>query len=252
MLSREKSLSELVAENHAIGAVLHVFGIDFCQHADKTLETVCREKHMSTAPILKEWESLRQQERLDLPELLKGYTVDAIIDYLKHAHRIFMRRRLPYMQHLINRAQPQHLSPAMREILDDLKMAFPLFAEDFARHILEEEQETFRYILLLDDALYHRGGLGKAFFAMQKHTMQSIAARHHADDDDMRGIRELTRNYAADSSTPLVIRVLYSELQRFEAELQTHAAVENRILLPKAFTLESKVKRLLEEKARLN
>jgi regulator of cell morphogenesis and NO signaling len=252
MLSREKSLSELVEENHSIGAVLHVFGIDFCQHADKTLECVCRERRMSSVPILKEWESMRQQERFSMPELLKGYTVDAIIDYLKNSHRIFMRRRLPYMQHLVNRAQPQNLSPAMLETLNDLKIAFPLFAEDFIRHILEEENETFRYILLLDDALYHRGGLGKAFFAMQKYTMQHIAAHHHDDDDDMRGIRELTRDYATDTTTPLVIRVLYSELQRFENELQTHAAIENHILLPKAFQLESKVKRLMQEKAGLN
>ncbi|MCS7018440.1 MAG: iron-sulfur cluster repair di-iron protein [Cytophagales bacterium] len=252
MLSREKSLSELVAENHAIGAVLHVFGIDFCQHAHKTLETVCREKRMSTAPILKEWESLRQQERIALPELLKSYTVDAIIDHLKHAHRIFMRRRLPYMQHLVSQVQVQSLSQDMQETIADLKMAFPLFAEDFARHILEEENQTFRYILLLDDALYRRGGLGKAFFAMQKNTMESIAAHHHDDDDDMRGIRELTCNYATDATTPLVVRVLYSELQRFEAELQTHAAIENRILLPKALALESKVKRLIQEKANLN
>ncbi|WP_448519665.1 iron-sulfur cluster repair di-iron protein [Rhodoflexus sp.] len=252
MFAREKSLAELVTEDHSIGAVLHIFGIDFCLNGSKTLEAVCREKRMSTIPILKEWEAMRQQERSSMPELLKGYTVDAIIDYLKNSHRIFMRRRLPYMQHLVNRAQPQNLSPAMQETLNDLKLAFPLFAEDFVHHILEEENETFRYILLLDDALYRRGGLGKAFFAMQKHTMQHIAAHHHDDDDDMRGIRELTNDYATDHSTPLVIHVLYSELQRFESELQTHAAIENRILLPKAFQLESKVKKMLAEKAALN
>jgi len=252
MLLREKSLSELVTEDHSIGAVLHVFGIDFCVHGNKTLECVCREKRISTIPILKAWESMRQQERFSMSELLKGYTVDAIIDYLKNSHRIFMRHRLPYMQHLVNQAQPQNLSPAMKETLDDLKIAFPLFAEDFVRHILKEENETFRYILLLDDAFYQRGGLGKAFFAMQKHTMQSIAAHHHDDDDDMRGIRELTRDYATDSTTPLVIRVLYSELQRFESELQIHAGIENHILLPKAFVLENKVKQLMQKKAKLN
>ncbi|MCS6968965.1 MAG: iron-sulfur cluster repair di-iron protein [Cytophagales bacterium] len=252
MLPRNKRLFELVAENHALGAILHVFGIDFCQHGHQTLEAICRQKRISTIPILKEWESMRQQERVFAPDLLKNYAVDAIIDYLKNAHRIFMRRRLPYMQHLVENARADSLSPKMQEILNDLKVAFPLFAEDFIRHILEEENSTFKYILLLDDALYHRGGLGKAFFAMQKHTMQSIAIKHHHDDDEMQGIRELTHHYATDSHTPLVVRVLYSELQRFEKELQIHAAIENRILLPKALVLEDKVKRLLQEKAALN
>jgi regulator of cell morphogenesis and NO signaling len=83
-------------------------------------------------------------------------------------------------------------------------------------------------------------------------SIQAFAQAHHADDDDMAGIRELTQNYATTASTPLIVKVLYAELQAFEEELKVHAAIEDELLLVKAQQLEHKVRQLVQEKARLN
>jgi regulator of cell morphogenesis and NO signaling len=249
---RTKNLHQLVEENYVFGAILHFFGIDFYKHPHETLEKVCARRHLSTQVVTRELQARQQQERVPPQSLLASYPVDMVIGYLRQSHRQFTRRRLPYLASLVQGAQPEALPSEHAAVLADLQLAFPLFAEDFIRHIHKEENEVFGHITLLDDALYGLVPLPQAFFALDKVSIQDFAQAHHADDDDMAGIRELTQNYATTASTPLIVKVLYAELQAFEEELKVHAAIEDELLLVKAQQLEHKVRQLVQEKARLN
>lgn len=251
-----KSLAEIVSENYSYGAVLHQFGIDFFKYPYKTLEAICKSRHISPTMVTRELElkSLYDQKESYATHFarLAQYPVDMVIDSLRQSHRIFMRRRLPYMTELIAHTQlPDRCSPYY-EIVNDLKIAFPLFAEDFIHHILEEEAEIFSHILRLDDVVYHQMPLSKIYFAMESHSIIKFAAAHTTDDDDMTGIREMTNNYAIQEDTPFMLKVLYTELLAFEKELSEHATIENQILIPKALKLEATVKKIFKEKIKYN
>lgn len=252
----DKSLAEIVAENYSYGAVLHQFGIDFFKYPYKTLSSVCMSRHISPNLVVRELEFKNQYNREEVLlvhfERLAKYPVDMVIDYLKQSHRIFMRHRLPYMTDLINHTALPDVDSAYFEIISDLKIAFPLFSEDFIHHILEEESEIFSHIMRLDDVVYHKLPLSKIYFAMEKYRIAEFAASHTIDDDDMAGIREMTNNYQINADTPFLIKVLYTELLAFEKELSQHATIENQILIPKALKLEAMVKKIFQAKAKFN
>ncbi len=248
-----KSLAEIVSENYSFGAVLHQFGIDFFKYPYKTLESICIARHISPTVVLKELElKISQSQQGKDFERLSKYPVDMVIDYLKQAHRVFMRRRLPYMLDLVVHTNLPTTHAYYDEIVNDLKIAFPIFAEDFVHHILEEEAEIFNYIMRLDDVVYHQMPLSKIYFDMEKYSIRKFATAHTTDDDDMEGIRELTNNYEIKEDTPFMLKVLYTELKQFEQELSDHALIENQILIPKALKLESKVKKVFQERAKYN
>ncbi len=249
---RTKNLQQLVEENYIFGSILHFFGIDFYKYPDETLEKVCARRHLSTQVIARELQSRRQQERVSPLSLMASYPVDMVIAYLRQSHRQFTRRRLPYLASLIDGAKPELVPQQYADIVADLQIAFPLFAEDFINHIFKEESELFGHIILLDDARYGLAALSKVYFAMEKLSIQDFAHAHSTEDDDMAGIRELTKHYTTSIHTPLILRVLYAELQDFEAELKVHAAIEDDLLLTKAAVLEAKVKKMVQEKIRLN
>ncbi|WP_238531653.1 hemerythrin domain-containing protein [Nitritalea halalkaliphila] len=75
---------------------------------------------------------------------------------------------------------------------------------------------------------------------------------HDQHDDEMQGIRALTRGYALDAEVPFAVRVLYEELQAFERKLQVHAKIEDELLFPKAAALEKEVERILTLKIKAN
>ncbi|WP_291725942.1 hemerythrin domain-containing protein [Bernardetia sp.] len=252
-----EKISALVSRNYVSAAVLHYFGIDFYNHSHKTLAQTCRERGIDATILIKHLEEAVRKKRntssfKTLNQHISHYPIELVIDYLKNAHRIFMRRSLPYMSKLVNDCNSKGFEEHYKMVIEDLKIAFPLFAEDFIHHIFEEESSLFDYITLLDNAFYGKIPMTKVFYPMKEHSISRFLRQHQQDDDEMEGIRELTNNYKIDKQTPLLIKVLYSELKDFETELKIHADIENRILLPKALKLELKLKQNIAEKSKFN
>lgn len=247
MEKARKTIAQLVRDNYIVASVLHFFGIHFYEHTDKTLEQVCSE-HAVSAEIVKN--RLETAGELPLSQLsLIDYPVELVIGYLRHAHHIFIKEKLPYMAHIIKHIRPNSFSDA--QIALDLQSVFPIFTEDFIRHIYEEEDHLFSYILKLSEAKRNIKPT-QLYFTMEQNSIQKFSMEHEAYDDEMAGIRAMTDDYYLPPTADLHQRVVYSELIGFEKALQIHASIENRILFPKALQLEQEIKSLMQTKIRLN
>jgi len=253
-IKANEKITDLVSKNYIYASVLHYFGIDFYNHSHQTLAQTCIEKGIDENLLIKQLEGTVTEKKISSIQnnQLTNYPVELVIEYLKHSHRVFMRRSLPYMSKLVLDCKSHELECQYKSIIEDLKIAFPLFAEDFIHHIFEEESSLFDYITLLDTAFYGKIPITKVFYPMKKHSISRFLHQHQQDDDEMKGIRELTSNYKTTQKTPLLIQVLYSELKDFEEELKIHADIENKILLPKALKLETKLKQNIIEKSKFN
>ena len=246
---KDKRISELVDENSVHAYVLYYFGIKFYEYSEKTLEQVCIERGLRVDQVLRELESPNSNfQEADLP--LISYPVDLIIEYLKHAHFLFVKHKLPYIAKLIEsfQANDENFDP----IEKDLKSLFPLFIEDFIHHIYEEEDTLFSYIKLLEKASKGTYNPSQLYYQMERNSLQRFAMEHEAHDDEMAGIRKITKDYQMGAGAPLHVKVIYDELIAFEKTLKTHARIENEILFPKAMLLENQVRKIFEERVKFN
>lgn len=241
-------IQELVDKNYVHGYVLFYLGIRFYEYSELTLAQVCERRGLKVEQIIRELESPTHLKEADLP--LISYPVDLIIEYLKHSHFLFIKHKLPYIARLVESFKAQH--DDYLQIERDLKMVFPLFVADFIEHIYEEEDTLFHYILALEKASKGKFSPGKLFHLMEKNSVQKFAMEHEAHDDEMEGIRRITRNYQLLERAPLHVKVIYSELKSFETSLITHARIENEILFPKAMGIEAKVKKRFFELSKFN
>jgi regulator of cell morphogenesis and NO signaling len=245
---KDRRIAELVDQNYVHAYVLFYFGIRFYEYSELTLEQVCKQKGLKTEQVVKELESPTHLYETDLP--LITYPIDLIIEYLKHSHFIFIKHKLPYIARLVESFKANHEDylPVER----DLKLVFPLFVEDFIEHIYEEEDTLFNYIQSLERASKGDYNPSKLYYLMEKNSVRKFAMEHECHDDEMEGIRRITKDYKVTSSTPLHIKVLFNELKAFEKSLITHARIENEILFPKAMNLENRVITAYFEKAKFN
>ena len=240
---------DIVDRNYVYGTVLRFFGIDFYKYPESQLGTLCKDRGINMKLLMKHLGNASRQG-VNYDDVLPNYPVDIVIEYLKDGHKQFVRHQLPYMADLIANIAPCHFDNP--ELAKDLKFVFPLFAEDFIRHIYEEEATLFKYIVHLQKALAGNYHLGKLFFEMNRHSISIFASEHLEEDDEMEGIRLMTNNYAITEQTSTYTKVIYSELQQFEKELSLHAAVENNILLQKAQILENQVWDLMRTVSKKN
>jgi len=245
---KDKRISDLVDQNYIHAYVLYYFGIRFYEYSEQTLEQVCNERSLRIDQVVRELESPSNVQEADIP--LLTYPLDLIIEYLKHAHFLFIKHKLPYIARLVESFKAHR--PNYLSVERDLKIVFPLFVEDFIHHIYEEEDTLFTYIRLLDRSTKGTFNPSRLFFQMEKNSIHKFAMEHEAHDDEMEGIRKITNNYLLDSQAPLHIKVIYNELKDFEKNLITHARIENEILFPKAMALEKMVKENFFNKAQFN
>ena len=241
-------IQELVDKNYVHGYVLFYLGIRFYEYSELTLAQVCEKRGLRVDQIIKELESPTHVKEADLP--LISYPIDLIIEYLKHSHFLFIKHKLPYIARLVESFKAQH--DDYLQIERDLKMVFPLFVADFIEHIYEEEDTLFQYILALEKASKGSFSPSRLYFLMEKNSVQKFAMEHEAHDDEMEGIRKITKDYKLLERAPLHVKVIYNELKSFEKSLITHARIENEILFPKAMGIESKVRKRFFEQAKFN
>jgi regulator of cell morphogenesis and NO signaling len=246
---KHRRIAELVDQESIRAHVLYYFGIKFYEYPVETLEQVCLEKGLSVDTVVRELESPGDNfKESDLP--LVSYPIDLIIEYLKHSHYLFVKQKLPYIGRLVESFKANH--EAYNAVERDLKILFPLFLEDFIHHIYEEEDTLFKYIKMLERASQGKFNPSKLYQQMEKNSLQNCAMEHEAHDDEMEGIRKITKDYLLIPDAPLHVKVIYAELIQFEKSLQIHARVENEILFPKAMALENEVKKKFFERTKLN
>lgn len=238
------SIEDLVKENQQVAEMLHRLGIRFYQDADKPLDQVCREKGIDPAKVYQHFDLLRKNQEFDLAQLAH-YPVEVLIPILRHSHQIFIKQKLPFLFETIRELDEQKFYRP--DIARDLKMVFPIFAEDFIRHIYEEEDTLFEYIGFLLDCTRKIENPGRLFFKLRTQGIRTFSIHHEGHDNEMSGIRSLTEDYALPADADLFTFVLYREMQDLEAQLRKHAMIENTILFPKALRLENEVRWRLDQ-----
>ncbi len=246
---RSKRIVDLVEQDPVRGYVLYYFGIRFYEYSEKTLEEVCLSRALNVERVVQEFESPTQW-LTEGAQPKVSYPIDVVIEYLKHAHLLFIKYKLPYISKLLESVNIKDLR--YRAIVKDLKILFPLFVEDFVRHIHQEEGTLFRYIDFLQKASRNQCPPTKLFYKMERNSLQRFAMEHEIHDDEMLGIRKITQNYQLDIIAPLHLKVIYSALTDLEKSLQIHARIENRILFPKALDMENAIKKIVLEKVKFN
>ncbi|ABG57978.1 hemerythrin domain-containing protein [Cytophaga hutchinsonii] len=234
------SLQELIERDYTFARSLFYLGIPFEKRLGDALGEVLADYGISIEKFNR-MVSESNAESFPGPAFFKRFKVDAIIEYLKHAHYLYIKEKIPFISKLI-----QEL-PDTDKRTHDLKLVFPYVIEDFIKHIYHEEDSLFYYVLKLHAASISPFNESVMLEVMNKYSIHRMFAHHQEDDDEMKGIRELTNNYATEDISDIHLKLIYKELQAFEKELFIHACIENEVLFPKALELEAKVAKYVAE-----
>lgn len=245
----QRTINELVSENHVRASILYYFGVKFYDYEAKTLAEVCNKHGLNVESVTKALELVDDGSQQTVRQL-KSLPIELLVEYLKHSHFLFVKKRLPYIGQLIDGLG--NVNFRYKALANDLKSVFPLFVEDFVHHIYEEEDTLFTYISRLQNFIRSQKPVSSVLYFMKKCSVSDFALDHEVHENEMEGFRQFTNGYKYCEEADLHIKVLYSELERFEDDLLKHARIEDEILFPKAMQLEREVKLRFHELSKLN
>ena len=246
MTGINKTLQEIVRENHRFGNVLYSMGIPFFEYPHKTLSELCREKGIDPSCIRSE---RSQFEEYDF-SFLQKLPLPLLIEYLKHGHHSYVKYKLPYVGRLVNFMSENDFKDS--SLAKDLSYVYARFHQEFIEHIYEEEDTLFTYALTLFKATEGPFSVYELYQTMEKYSVAWFSEHHLGADDEMKQLRLITNGYRTEGIDNLCVQVIFSELQSFEEDLRLHAKAENNILIPKLSLLESEIREKLRMLIRLN
>jgi regulator of cell morphogenesis and NO signaling len=230
MISPNRTVGELVADDFRTAAVFQKHGIDFCCGGQRSIGDACTD-----AGIDRERVSADLEAATVTPGASPRFTtwpLDMLTRYIVSNHHRYVREAIETLSAHTDKVAHVHgeAHPEVREIGD----LFRQLAAELASHMDREERVLFPYI----DALAAGGAAPRAPFGTVANPIRMMEHEHQAAGSMMADIRRLSRDYAPPEDACTTYRVTYQELQAFEADLHQHVHLENNVLFPRAVALE--------------
>ncbi len=236
MITKERSLRDIVTENFNSASVFEKYGLDFCCKGGVTLEEACKTKDINWERVTADLSEVAYEES---SQRYFHWELPFLIDYIINNHHSYVKHQIPLI-HL-------HLEKVVRAHVErhpEVKEAATIFltvGQELTDHMMKEEVVLFPFIKEIAQAHANRCVPPISQFGSVSRPIAVMLAEHEGVGNELASIRELLRDYNPPLDACTTMRLLYQELDAFEQDLHKHVFLENSILFPKAVRMEKEL-----------
>ena len=240
--SPKTKLADIIHINYLLLPIFNRFGIQL-GFGDKTVEETCKEKKLNTEFFLVIINSFHDHNYFP-QDKLQQFDLKLIVDYIKKSHSYYLDLKVPQIEQLI-----QNLSSKSDDKFKDqirlIEKFFSEYKEELIAHIQEEENNIFPYILTIGRA-YSEGQINKAHKSMiLENSINKFAGEHSNIEDKLFDLKNIIIKYLHPLKDNFTSNALLIELFRLELDLNDHARIEDKVLIPKVQYIEQEILRML-------
>ncbi len=168
-------------------------------------------------------------------ENFREFSVPVLVDYLQRSHEFYLYDRLPKIGQYIYLLALNY--PEGHPLIKALGDFFVPYCQDLEKHIEEEEHNLFPYALDLFKNV--EGGNTNPSILMSAYSVLDFAQHHDDTEEVLQHIRKVMAEYEPSRTNKSPYRILGNLLRHFEEDLQIHALIEDWVLVPKLWQLET-------------
>lgn len=234
MVTKEKTIGEMVAEDFKAAEVFRKYKIDFCCKGNRTIEEACENKKFNIDDVYKDLENLSNQKSNDID--FNSWPLDLLADYVEKTHHRYVEENTAVLLQYLNKLCKVHgdRHPELFEINE----LFVESAKDLGAHLKKEELLLFPFIKKMVAAKQKGENVEKPHFGSVENPVAMMKHEHTIEGDRFVKIAALTNNYQFPEDACGTYQVTFKMLEDFEKDLHIHIHLENNILFPKAIELE--------------
>lgn len=234
MLTQEKTIGEMVAEDFRAAEVFRKYKIDFCCKGNRTIEEACENKKFDVSEVYNDLEKVSNQKATDID--FNSWPLDLLADYVEKTHHRYVEEKTAVLLQYLNKLCRVHgdRHPELFEINE----LFSESAQDLAAHMKKEELILFPFIKKMVAAKQKGESLPIPAFGSVESPVAMMKHEHTVEGERFVKIAELTNNYQFPEDACGTYQVTFKMLEDFENDLHKHIHLENNILFPKAIEME--------------
>lgn len=235
IITADTPVRDIVVEEPATITLLEQLGIDYCCGGQQSLATASTKRNHDVGTVIGELNRRANDNGTSGVDWQTAPLKD-LIAHIVQRHHAFARQHLSLVRELAERVKRLH-GPTHPEIYKISEEIAAISAE-LTHHFSCEETVLFPHIERL-------GNTGQPVvhpvFANIQQPITKMMMDHNQTGDELRTLREATRNYVPPPDACKTFRALYRALEELERDLHRHIHLENNILFPRALKLEGEV-----------
>jgi regulator of cell morphogenesis and NO signaling len=240
MSTSTQSIREIVARQPSSAKVFHRFDIDLCLQADLSLETACKELHLSVDQVLEKLDDAEVQKRGGVTSDPATLPLGRLVRHVVRVHHHCVRKELPRLAEMASKVATER-SDRAPELARVAELTEQLRGEMYA-HIQKEEQVLFPLILQMDEETIVASLPTNVRFHSVADPIFSMKQEHESINHIVAILVYLTSNFQVPSWACTKHIALFSGLREFEADLRQHVHLEDDVLFPRTIQLGAELR----------
>jgi len=239
LITKEMKMAEVIHENYLLLPIINRFGIRL-GFGDKTVDQICNSFGVHSDFFI-EIINLYHQKDYSPQGRIADFSAHLIVEYLKKAHHYYLTVKLPEIEALIEQLiQQAHRAKGNWFLVKDF---FSEYRSELVSHINEEETGIFPYIMLIED--FKRDKKREQLVGLNKYRSDDFAEEHDDVESKLFDLKNIIIKYLPPSPNSNLCNLILFELFELEKDLNDHAALEDKVLVPKVTKMEEELKAVL-------
>ncbi len=231
-------MADVIHSNYKLIPIIGRFGIHFGFGNSSVLD-VCSKHNINVGFFIEIINSYHNKSYFPT-EQLQHFSGELIIDYLTKTHTFYIDSKIPEIGNLIDSLIENVDGNTQNIVL--LQEFFNNYKNELVSHFKSEEEEVFPYVGSLERAEKLKEIPGSLLEKAKSDWAKNFERDHGYLEETLFDLKNLIiKFFPTHQKSSRHCQRLLIELFRLEEDLENHAAIEDKVLLPKIESLENKV-----------
>lgn len=233
-ITPEMKMAEVIFNNYQLLPVISRFGI-LLGFGEKTVSEVCNLYNINLDFFIEITNSFIDDDYIPKKELL-SFPVSLLVSYLKKTHKYYIEEKIPEIEMMIG--EMVYCSKDESEIRKLIKNFFQEYKIEFFNHINREEQKVQPYVLEIEKAFLNKKLTQKLKKQIENYSINDYASEHDNLEEKLNDLKNIIIKYLPPFCHPSLYNKILIELFRLEKDLNLHARLEDKVMVPKVAFME--------------
>jgi regulator of cell morphogenesis and NO signaling len=235
LIHSKMKLAEVIHLNYHLLQIISRFGINL-GFGDKSIEHVCRDYFIDVDFFLEILNSYHNKDYFPQKHL-QGFSVGLIVEYLRKSHEYYLHTKIPEIEQLLQRLSDSYPEET-RETYQLIDKFFTGYKLELSDHIQREEHKVYPYVFSVENAYLARNPTVEIVSSIHNYSMDDFEEEHDNVEDKLYDLKNILIKYLPLPADPRLCQAVLFELFRLETDLNDHARIEDKVLVPKVKYME--------------
>jgi regulator of cell morphogenesis and NO signaling len=238
-------MADVIHMDYRLIPIIGRFGIEY-GFGNKSVSEVCSDYNINVWFFLEIVNSYHNHEYFP-QEQLQNFSAQQIIMYLSNTHAYYLNTKVPEIESYINEMEKQVAEVDHKNIklLNDF---FKEYKKELIKHLDKEDNHVFPYVITLERALETNIADKELMKRIRKEPIEDYERSHDNIEIKLSDLKNLIIRYLPPILCKELCQKLLTELFRLEEDLENHARIEDKVLVPKVKLIEQKLLETSETK----